>query len=642
MRALLKRACLRFNPRMRKILPLFALLAALTSHAQDRVFYGPSSDGARFNDVLPLSDGDVLIAGSAATLNWLPQGTPIVPLDAGGLSSSAVNRRAFVLHLNPALDQVIAAYAFPANTVRDVFKLRSTERPGQPTGAIYLSGARDGGSTDGYYLARFNGNGVDAPITGLSFVYSVGAGGDHKERQPWDVSGAGEVFFATGIPFDSSFATIEKLSSTGTRMVVPDWWAHWGTNGEWRGTPASSFPGPGTLGYSGLVMKAARPGSLRSWTQSDFDLTASDGNGNSGRKGKYPDDYYFSGPCPLAGSACTAAPGYTGYRIQGITTQRVGGIAVDRRDGTLYFGYSTKSTLPGGNPDFEPAVVSMAATGALNWWSRLYQETTANSSPDQYVDALAIDYAQNRVVVLARSHGNNTINFWSGNAISAMPGAAGFQNRFSGTNGNIHISWLGAFDLAQPTLRAATWVAEYFDPGEGLGTAHPDPNLMGFPNPNAAWPKLNTTRCGADSGYSGGLKVSRTGEVAVLCVGRRTITTTNAHQKMLLPGAGNSTWNQFVRVYRPDLSGVRYSSLLTGAWTDTGGGDNTQFPGFAFDASARVIAAGFHRATSGIANGNPLPTLNVPAWGRAVATNETPVLARLSAGELLFADGFGR
>lgn len=626
---------------MRISIIVLALAALPDAYAQDRVFYAASSDGARFNDVLELSDRTVLVAGSATTLNWLPAGVPLTTLSATGINSSAANKRGFVLKLSADLNQVLAAYAFPTGTVRDVFKLRSTELPGQPTGAIYLSGSRDGATTDGYYLARLNGNSVSAPIVGLSWVYSVGASGDHKERQPWDVSGDGTVFFATGAPFASSFATIEKLNANGQRMLVPDWWAHWNASGaEWRGTPASSFPGPGVLSYSGLVLKAARPGSLRSWTQADFDLLQADGNGNSGRKGKYPDDYYFSAPCALPGSACDNGPGYTGYRIQGITTQRIGGIAVDKRNGALYFGYSTKSTLPGGNPDFEPAIVAMEATGAIKWWNRLYREDSSNSSPDQYVDGLAIDYAQNRVVVLARSHGNNVTNLWKGNAIAASPGANGFQNQFSGNNGNIHISWLGAFDLAQNTLRAATWVAEYFDPAEGLGAAHPDPNLMGFPSPNNGWPKLNTTRCGADAGYQGGVKVSPRGEVGVLCVGRRTITTRNAHQKMLLPAAGASSWNQFVRVYAPDLSTVRYSSLLTGAWDANGGGDNTTLVGFGFNASGAVMVGGWHRASSGVAQGNPVPTLNLPSWGRATAVNETPLLARLTIGELIFVDGF--
>ena len=54
--------------------------------------------------------------------------------------------------------------------------------------------------------------------------------------------------------------------------------------------------------------------------------------------------------------------------------------------------------MPDGNPDFEPAIMKMDNTGELLWWSRLYHEIRAdgsihNSSPDQYIDGLAIDYS---------------------------------------------------------------------------------------------------------------------------------------------------------------------------------------------------------------------------------------------------------
>jgi len=53
---------------------------------------------------------------------------------------------------------------------RDVFKIRSTEVPGQPTGAIFISGSRDGASADGYYLARLKQNLVAAATTSAQVV----------------------------------------------------------------------------------------------------------------------------------------------------------------------------------------------------------------------------------------------------------------------------------------------------------------------------------------------------------------------------------------------------------------------------------------------------------------------------------------
>lgn len=92
-----------------------------------------------------------------------------------------------------------------------------------------------------------------------------------------------------------------------------------------------------------------------------------------------------------------------------------------------------KSVLPnGGLPDFEPAVIAMDSSGMLMWWSRLYHEITplgdtVNSSPDQYVDALAIDYANDKLVVGARCHGNNVENFWEETLSTAMQQHSDFK-----------------------------------------------------------------------------------------------------------------------------------------------------------------------------------------------------------------------
>jgi len=267
----------------------------------------------------------------------------------------------------------------------------------------------------------------------------------------------------------------------------------------------------------------------------------------------------------------------------------------------------------------------MTSTGALKWWARLYEETGSNSSPDQYVDGLAVDYSNDRLVVLARSHGNNVINFWSGNAIDLDPGGQGFQNRFTGTNGNIHISWLGRYGLSSGRIHAATWVAE-FNEGETGGAPHPDPNLGGWPNPNAGWPNLNTTRCRND------LEVFPDGSVLVACTGRRTATTVNAHQRMPLPGQSVGTWNDFVRVYRPDLSGVIYSSLLTGDWDQTTGqgGGNTHLQAV-LPLAGGLLTVGHHESAAGQPLGEAVPTTaDYPDWGRPSPTGETALLGKLS------------
>ena len=103
----------------------------------------------------------------------------------------------------------------------------------------------------------------------------------------------------------------------------------------------------------------------------------------------------------------------------------------------------------------------------------------------------------------------------------------------------------------------------------------------------------------------------------MLGVGRRTITTKNAYQKMVLPTwGGKSCWNSFVRMYNTHLGYPKYSSLVVGQWdtlTQTGG-DNTELFGM-YKTSKGVIAVGRSKAdASNVALGNALPVTNIPSW----------------------------
>jgi hypothetical protein len=230
------------------------------------------------------------------------------------------------------------------------------------------------------------------------------------------------------------------------------------------------------------------------------------------------------------------------------------------------------------------------------------------------------------MVVSARCHGNNVENLWEGNNIAANPIAYGFQNQFTGTNGNIHISWLGKFRTTDATLLNSTYVAEYSNTTSGLGTAHPDPNLDNWPDPNSGWPNVNTTYLGKNM-----LKVTADGSVLVLGKGRRTITTANAYQKMIRQtGSGNSCWNDFVRQYTPTLSKPLYSSLLVGQWdtvTQTGG-DNVRLYGM-FKTSDGIIVVGKHTGV-----GNDMPISAIPSWGDSTFSNETAIVAYLRASNI--------
>ena len=179
-------------------------------------------------------------------------------------------------------------------------------------------------------------------------------------------------------------------------------------------------------------------------------------------------------------------------------------------------------------------------------------------------------------------------------------------------------------------------MGEYAEGTGSFGTPHADPNLDGWADPNTGWPDVNTTRIARNN-----MKVSSSGDVCVIAVGRRTITTSNAFQKMVKPDFGGlSAWNSFVRVYDSQFHVPKYSSLVVGVWdtlTQAGGG-NTELFGI-YTTSLGVICVGRQTAdTNGIANGNNIPLANVLPWGSSSPLNESAILVYYQAGNLVNID----
>ncbi|MEO0473705.1 MAG: T9SS type A sorting domain-containing protein, partial [Bacteroidota bacterium] len=287
------------------------------------------------------------------------------------------------------------------------------------------------------------------------------------------------------------------------------------------------------------------------------------------------------------------------------------------------------------NPDFEPAVMKMDSTGQLSWWSRLYHETrndgsVHNSSPDQYIDALAIDYSlplpNSSLVVNARCHGNNVENLWEGNTIVSDPSLSSYQNRFTGTSGNIHISWLGKLQTDNGDLQHSTYVAEMGQNTTGLGSPHPNPLLNGWPDPNGGWINLNTTRL-----VQNAMKVSADGSVIVLGVARRPMTTSNAFLNMPNPYyPGLSAWSSFVRQYNSDFSLPLYSSIVRGTWDTLTAQPPLNVELYnAFKTVNGIVVVGKHLGTE-----NDVPVANVPNWGKATFDDESAFIAYLTANEI--------
>lgn len=643
------------NPLLRVGLGLLAAVAvvfpmptlAQTGTPSDVLSFAGGAGNQRFYAVHELSDGTVLIGGTADDLSWLPAVPQVALTVQNGslINSNPSGRVAFLLHTSNDLQQLLNVAYFPSGVAEEIRYIKTDSPLGTATGNIYISGMNAAsGRDDGYFVAKLNGNFVSSQPTAAEWAFTVWATGDHKEFQPWDVDVNGRVVYGRGEPNTTNWSEIKvwdpallhDAPMTGFRQhflgTDPN------STTDWQGLFADA---PQAVFSSSLVLKPRGRGSLRSWNSTDFDGWFSDGNGGV-RKGKWPCDMFYNSAFDVSNtSANQTMPGYTGYRFpdSGSTTGRIGAVAVDKRNGHFYIGFNFKSVLPGGNPDFEPTVMAFDQNGNLKWWNRLWREYTGaagtgtanTSSPDQYIDGLAIDYSlpanNTRLAVLARSHGNNTINFWSGNQIidPSNPGYS-FHNGFTGTNGNVHLSWIGLFGADSGTVLNATWNAEYVDGSTNFGSTYTDPNLDGWPSHNAGWPDLNTTRLRPTTYFD------QTGRLYILAKsGRRTITTANAFQKMPKYGQGASTWNHYVRVFSPDLTTLVYSSVITGDWDKgTGaGGDNIEVHGI-YPTANGILIAGFHKADSGgNPTGNAATTRNTVTWGTSTRTGETPVLGKL-------------
>ncbi len=598
------------------------------------VTYAGNSGKETFYDVMQITDGTFIVSGYADDLNWVSTSVPKTQLTYTGTipNIGGSNRYAFLLHLSSDLQTILKVVHFPQGVVEDIRFIKTNTKPYTPTGDLFISCntmvQNPGG---GYVIAKLNGNFINNDPTTLVWNKPIWADGETKICHPWDVNSNGEVYYVTGKAHGPDWSAIFCLDTNGNQKIVPNWRTHWTTTGsEWKGTPASASPN--AISYSGIALKSGGRAELRSWNTSDFNSINPDGNGGT-RKGKWPADFMFNTPGNPT-TPITTGPGYNTYSSSG-NVYGATSLVVDKTNNNLYVGMNFQTTFTG-IPDFEPAVICFDNSGTMLWWNRLYHEitpagVTTVSEPDQYIDALAIDYTNNKLVVGARCHGNNVSNFFRGNSIVANPSAAGFQNQFTGTNGNIHISWLGKFGLNDGNLSNSTYMAEYNE-GATLGTALTAPNMDNWPNPNAGWANLNTTRMAKNA-----LKVSTNGDVCVLAVGRRTITTANAYQKMLKPAQGVSSWNEFVRVYDTNFNAPKYSSLIGGTWDPVSGagGDNTDLFGVC-KTSEGVVVVGRQNAnaTTGVSNGNPIPVANAVPWGNAIPNSESAILVYYKATNL--------
>lgn len=602
------------------------------------VTYAGGGQNTRFHDVKELSDGTILVMGIANNLDWIDAAVPRTEIPVEGLPAPSGSRVSFILRLSGDTEEILEAIHLPAGAVVNLRWMRSTEIPGEPTGMVYVSGQISGG----YFIGRLDANFVEGTPSAFDWVFPVSAANGHDTQQLWDVGNDGRVVYGYGGQWS---AQIGFLNPDGERTSLPQLRASHSVNGSWERGVGEAFS---DAAYSAIRL----PTDNQSWDDNELFAITPDGNGGI-RQGTWPIDimirhsFETGEPIRIEGGR---AYGYNGYRPEG--RHWIGAISVDRRNNHFYYGFNIKSIFwdhGAGHeqPDFEPAVIAYDDEGRMKWWNRLYREaadttgdgeidTTWVSPPDQYIDGMDVDYSVplsegGNVVVVGRCHGNHVSNFWSGNNIDARPGASAFQNRFTGTEGNIHISYIARLAGDDGTLLAGSYLAGFFrmiigGKGNWPTQTYPEPIHDGWPNHNAGWPDLTTTRIVENS-----LRVGPDGRVYMVGWGPRMVTTSNAFQKLPrrlghhnpILNEGSSPWNRWVRAYEPMLDALAYSSTLTGVWTypdgdinaNPQGADNVQLRGV-WPVSNGLLVVGQHSNGSGTsAGGNDMPTANIPPWG---------------------------
>ncbi|MFP4054852.1 MAG: hypothetical protein ACLFV7_13400, partial [Phycisphaerae bacterium] len=206
----------------------------------------------------------------------------------------------------------------------------------------------------------------------------------------------------------------------------------------------------------------------------------------------------------------------------------------------------------------------------------------------------------------------------------------GFQNGFTGTHGNMHYQWIGRLTLKQGRLLNCTYFAEYAEGAKHRDQTFDNPLLDDWPHFKSGWPNLNTTRVEPH-----GLAIDAKGNVYVSAKGRRVITTSNAYQQMPSPlkKGTRGQWSDFVRVYTPGLTTLRYSSLLHGKWDwDTGKGGSPVDLGVVVPVEDGLVVVGTADVgkDSDKPEGDDMPVSNVPDWGQPTRHGRAGVVGRLT------------
>ncbi len=198
-------------------------------------------------------------------------------------------------------------------------------------------------------------------------------------------------------------------------------------------------------------------------------------------------------------------------------------LAIDHDDNILVAG-----TIPFnmGNPDFDPFLMSFSPTGKPLWTNCFL--TGLLSEPDQKTQGIVVDPSNGDILISFWQHGNNKQTL--------LVDPAGWLNKFTGTSGNIKISWIARVDAKTGRLKNSTY----------LYAQMPD-------SPNKKWPNLN----------SAGISAMTVDEKGCVYLGGETTISFPTTDNAFLPVVGEYGIHPMFAVLKPDLSSPVYSTYVS-------------------------------------------------------------------------------
>lgn len=600
-------------------------------------------EGVRLNDLHRVSDGGIVAVGWAKNLDWVPRGTAVRNLSAGGIQSRDTSGQGILLRWSPDLDTLHWVAAFPRGTVGPLRRIRSNGSSGAGLDSLFLSGDRTVANPldDGFFLVSLAGGASPqaSPVVAWSFDVACPprrAGGrqgvsQYKTVQAWDVDPKSSVWVARGAEADFDSAEVVRLDARGRLTLVEEWESHVTTAGKvWRGRP-SLFTGSGrqgdTLRYSRLFLKATdaqAPRSRQRVVVSGGSRTVLDPDRSQAwfangvgelQRGAKPLDMLFPGPCQefytnasvlFADSVrCPTGKGWTGVAASSRATARIGGLVVERESMRWALAVTWNGLAADGSPLDIPTVMAFDSEGKSLWWSRLRSDAASDSGSVDVATSLSelgamgvgLNPSTTGPILVASARARRSEAFWSPNLATK---GGGWRRSLAGLppQGE-EAAWLGVMTLVDGELVASTWIA---DPaGTSQGEVLADPFFRGWPRPGSSGEVLGSTQCSR-------LSLDAKGRILTLCRGERPLTTPGVARAVPTPGeAGPSGWN-VLTLWNPSLQLPEWASAVEGERSDGDSGTNLRVDAHLLHPDGGVVVVGGPRDGSFRLSPNAAPS----------------------------------